>query len=66
MDGEAVLAAERRLIYLGTWTAPAVRAIAAQAQAQGITVAQYISRWIEQRDLKPGPRYRSSSTTACL
>jgi hypothetical protein len=55
MDGEAVLAAERRLIYLGTWTAPAVRAIA--AQAQGITVAQYISRWIEQRDLKPGPRY---------
>lgn len=56
MDAEAWLAAERRLIELGEWTAPNVRA-AAQT-ARGISVTDYLTHWIAQRtNLSDGTRY---------
>ncbi len=56
MDGEAWLAAERRLIELGEWTAPSVRAAA--KTARGISVADYLDRWIAQRaNISDGTRY---------
>lgn len=55
MDAQAWLISERRLIERQEWTSPATRSL--HRQAQGITVAEYVSRWIEQRDLKDGPRY---------
>ena len=36
MDGEFWLAQERRLIELGTWTAPALRAVATQTRSQSL------------------------------
>ncbi len=56
MDAEAWLAVERRLIERGEWTAPNVRA-AAQT-ARGISVADYLGRWIAQRaNISDGTRY---------
>src|SRR6185312_9119694 len=54
MTGEAWLTAERQLIELGTWVAPAVRA--AQKRAHVLTVGQYAQTWIDQRDVKPRTR----------
>jgi integrase len=55
MDGEAFLAAERRLIERGEWTPPASRA--AFKTACGTTVADYVSTWIDQRNVTEGTRY---------
>jgi integrase len=53
MDGEAWLASERRLIDLKVWTPPAQRA--AEKQAQGITLTDYVPTWIEQRTVGGQP-----------
>ena len=53
MDGEAWLAAERRLIDLKMWTPPAQRA--AEKKAEGITLADYTPTWIEQRTVDGQP-----------
>jgi integrase len=55
MTGEAWLAAERQLIETGQWTSPSTRK--ALASARGITVAAYVKRWIEQRQVTDGTRY---------
>lgn len=47
MDGQAWLAAERRLIDLNVWTPPAQRE--AEKAAHGLTLADYTPTWIEQR-----------------
>lgn len=47
MDGEAWLAAERRLIERQEWITPAIRAAA--KVARGVTVAEYFKTWIAQR-----------------
>ncbi|HUO37263.1 MAG TPA: site-specific integrase [Mycobacterium sp.] len=49
MDATAWLAAERRLIDLGTWSAPADRA--AKAAAAAVTLGDYAARWLAQRTL---------------
>ncbi|WP_036429045.1 site-specific integrase [Mycobacterium sp. H4Y] len=53
MDGEAWLAAERRLIDLNVWTPPAQRE--AEKQAHGLTLADYAPTWIEQRTVGGQP-----------
>ncbi len=60
MDGEMWLAQERRLIERGEWTPPKLRA-AVNAQ-KSITVSDYLSRWIDQRQVKPTTRagYRNN------
>jgi integrase len=56
MDGEAWLAAERRLIELDQWTSPKIRS-AAQT-CRGISVADYLHNWIAQRaNIGDGTRY---------
>jgi integrase len=55
MTGEAWLAAERQLIETGQWTSPSTRK--ALASARGITVAAYVGRWIDQRQISDGTRY---------
>jgi integrase len=56
MDGEAWLAAERRLIERGEWTSPKVRASA--HTARGISVSDYLHNWIAQRaNISDGTRY---------
>jgi integrase len=59
MDAEGWLASERRLIERGEWTSPATRK--ALASARGITVADYVERWIEQRQVSDGVRYAYSN-----
>lgn len=54
MDGEAWLAAERKLIDQDIWTSPKVRA--AQRTAKAITLTEYAEKWIEQRNIKPTTR----------
>jgi integrase len=54
LDAEAWLASERRLIELGAWTPPPVRA--AQQMATSETVTQYADRWIAERKLSPRTR----------
>src|ERR1700754_5232470 len=49
MDAEGWLANERRLIELGVWTPPAQRE--AEKRAGAITVAAYVSTWIDHRQL---------------
>ena len=56
LDAEYWFAAERRSIELGAWTAPAMRAAGKVAAA--VTVGEYATTWIEQRNVKP--RTRSS------
>ncbi|WP_234825607.1 tyrosine-type recombinase/integrase [Mycolicibacter senuensis] len=53
VDAEGWLAAERRKIDLGTW--------GATERSDGITLAKYADRWLEQRRLRPRTRqlYRS-------
>jgi integrase len=46
-DAEYWLEIERRLIERDEWTAPAVRAAA--TKSRGISVADYLTRWIDQR-----------------
>lgn len=55
MAGEHWLASERLLIERGEWTSPSTRK--ALASARGITVAQYVGRWIDQRQISDGTRY---------
>jgi len=53
LDAEGYLAAVRRRIDLGTWTAPAAPSAAITPR----TVASYAERWLEQRNpLKPRTR----------
>jgi integrase len=54
MDAEAWLAAERRSIELGVWITPAMRA--AEKVAAAVTVGEYATTWIEQRNVKPRTR----------
>jgi integrase len=63
IDAEGWLASERRLIDMGLWTPPAQRA--AQKRAHGITLAEYVPTWIEQRTVGGAPlkpRTRSQYT----
>ena len=56
MDAEAWLAAERRLIERGEWSSPNVRAAA--ATVRGISVTDYLTRWIDQRaNISESTRY---------
>jgi integrase len=55
MDAEGWLYAERRMVERGEWSAPAARA--AVKSAAGISVAEYVSRWIDQRNVGDGTRY---------
>ena len=50
MDGEFWLAQERRLIELGTWTAPALRAAATQTRSQALH--SYATNWLGQSPFK--------------
>ncbi|QJD52086.1 tyrosine integrase [Mycobacterium phage MA5] len=54
MDAEAWLAQEKRLIEMEQWTPPEDRL--KKAQASSITVEEYVSKWIEERDLAEGTR----------
>jgi integrase len=51
---EGWLAQERRLIDLGVWTPPAQRAV--KAAAAQLTLAEYETRWLEQRAIAPRTR----------
>jgi integrase len=51
---EGWLAEERKLIELDTWTSPAKRAAAATARS--ITLSEFATRWIDQRNVKPRTR----------
>jgi integrase len=51
---EGWLADERKLIELDQWTSPAERSAARTARA--MTVAEYATKWIEERHLKPRTR----------
>lgn len=51
-DGEAWLAAERRLITAGEWKAPKVRREDHSAN-RALTLSVFSEQWLEQRDLKP-------------
>ena len=48
MDGEAWLAAERRLIDADDWLPPGQR-----RQRRGLTFEAYSGRWLDARELKP-------------
>jgi hypothetical protein len=54
MDAEAWLASERRLIDRGEWTAPKLRANAAQTRSRPFI--EYATGWLEHRTLKPRTR----------
>jgi integrase len=56
IDAEGWLTDERRLIASGKWVAPAIR-----RQHKSITVAEYASPWLTDRNLKPRTKqlYRS-------
>lgn len=54
MDAEAWLAAEHRLLDLGVWTPPAERV--RQKTVSAVTVEEYMTKWLEERDLSPGTR----------
>ncbi len=54
MDAERWLGDERRLIDQDIWTSPNVRA--AQRKAKSIALGEYVDKWIEQRNVKPGTR----------
>jgi integrase len=60
IDAEGWLAAERRLIELGDWTAPAARHLARYANT--ITVAEYVTQWIAERELARWTRISYEST----
>ena len=60
IDAEGWLATERRLIELGSWTAPAARHLARYANS--ITVGEYVVQWIAQRDLARWTRISYEST----
>lgn len=47
----AWLAAERKLIDLGTWTPPAARVV--KATARKLALRAYATRWLEQRNISP-------------
>lgn len=59
MDGEAWLAAERRLIDQGTWIPPAQRE--AEKKAQGMSLGDYGAEWIEQRTTRGGQPLKPKS-----
>ena len=63
-DAEHWLGNERRLIERGDWTPPAERAAA--AAVAGVTLADYGTRWIEERKLKPRTRSLYASQFAQL
>ncbi|ABM15141.1 tyrosine-type recombinase/integrase [Mycolicibacterium vanbaalenii] len=56
IDAEGWLSQERRSIELDTWTPPAQRA--AEVKAKAVTLGEYSTKWIEDRNVKP--RTRSS------
>jgi integrase len=60
IDAEGWLAAERRLIELGDWTAPAARHLARYANS--ITVSEYVTQWIAERELARWSRISYEST----
>lgn len=63
IDAEGWLAAERRLIDLGTWTPPATRG---QRKIQSSrTITEAVTEYIESRDITPGSAetYRSLLST---
>lgn len=61
-DADHWLAAERRLIDLGTWTPPGAR-----SAARGVTLALYGPQWIEQRTVRGEPlRPRTKAHYATL
>ena len=51
MDAERWLADERVLIERGEWTSPSTRSAARRKSA--LSVADYITTWIDHRDIKP-------------
>lgn len=63
MDAEAWLAAERRLIEQDNWTPPAQRT--RKQTLAGITVQQYVTQWINERELAESTRelYRTHART---
>jgi integrase len=54
MDAEGWLSQERRKIELETWTPPAQRA--AEVKAKLITVGEYATKWVDDRNVKPRTR----------
>src|SRR5664280_615995 len=60
IDAEGWLATERRLIELGGWTAPAARHLARYANT--ITVSEYVTQWIAERELARWTRISYEST----
>lgn len=63
MDGEGWLAAENRLIELGTWTPPATRGQKRELVSR--TIPEAVTDYIESRDITPGSAetYRSILAT---
>lgn len=58
-DGNGWLAAERRMIELGTWTPPAERNKAAKAEAEPapvLTLRGYADEWVKTAGNSPGTR----------
>lgn len=56
-DANGWLAAERRMIELGTWTPPAQRKAAAEVEeAAPITLRQYADEWVKTAGKSPGTR----------
>src|SRR5580693_1232485 len=53
LSAEQWLMAERRLIELDVWTAPAQRA--AEKRAKAVTLGEYGKRWIDQRTVAGKP-----------
>jgi integrase len=54
MDAEGWLVRERRKIELDTWEPPALAV--AKVKAKAVTLGEYASIWIEQRNIKPRTR----------
>lgn len=54
MDAEGWLSGERKLIDLGAWTPPEDRE--ATKAVRSITVREYATKWLEERDLAPKTR----------
>lgn len=54
MDAEGWLVNERRSIERDEWIAPALRV--AEKKAKAVTLGEYMTGWIEQRNIKPRTR----------
>jgi hypothetical protein len=63
-DAEGWLCDERRAMEQGTRVAPALRRAVAQERA--VTVTEYATRWIAERNLRPRTRDGDESSCGCI